>query len=103
MEATILTDRNILRGTPVCELSKKQKDLCKADLYMWCASTPSITSSVEEADGDWKHKTGSTQSSAYDKRNLRIMANEIYDKYGEGTSKAGIKLTAYGMGTWRRR
>ena len=101
--ATILVDRGILPGTPVSELDKKQKDLCKADLYMWCASTPSTTGSIEEADGDWRHKVGSTQSSAYDKRNLRAMAKEIYDKYGEGTTQAGIKLYAYGMKVWRNK
>lgn len=45
--ATILEDRGIAPGTPSKELTRKQKELCKADLYMWCASTPSIKGSVE--------------------------------------------------------
>lgn len=44
--ATILEDRGIAPGTPSKELTRKQKELCKADLYMWCASTPSIKGSV---------------------------------------------------------
>jgi hypothetical protein len=101
--ATILEDRGIAPGTPSKELTRKQKELCKADLYMWCASTPSIKGSVEEAHGTWKHKEGSTESSAYDKRNLRIMANEIYKKYGENVAGSTIKLHARGMRLWPRR
>lgn len=101
--ATILEDRDIAPGTSSKSLTRKQKELCKADLYMWCASTPSIKGSVEEAHGTWKHKEGSTESSAYDKRNLRIMANEIYKKYGENVAGSTIKLHARGMRLWPRR
>lgn len=99
--ATILVDRNIPPGTNVAELDKRTKDLCKADLYMWCASTPSITGSVEDADGEWRHKEGGTQSSAYDKRNLRQMANDIYNLYGENAVQSSIKMNCSGMRIWR--
>jgi hypothetical protein len=101
--ATILIDRGVEAGSSVLALDKKTKDLCKADLYMWCASTPSKTGSVEEADGYWKHKTTGSESSAFDKRNLRAMANDIYKKYGENTTGSSIKLHSNGMRTWRRR
>lgn len=94
---TILVDRDIEPGTPVSDMEKRTKDLCKADLYMWCASTPSITGSVEDANGVWKHKEGGTQSSAYDKRNLRQMANDIYTLYGENIKGSRIRIV--GMGT----
>ena len=94
---TILVDRDIEPGTSVADMDKRTKDLCKADLYMWCASTPSITGSVEDANGVWKHKEGGTQSSAYDKRNLRQMANDIYTLYGENIK--GSKIRIVGMGT----
>ena len=54
--STILIDRGIAPGTDVSTLEKRQKDLCRADLYMWCASPPSVTGSVEDANGVWKHK-----------------------------------------------
>ena len=88
--STILINRGIARGTDVSTLEKRQKDLCRADLYMWCASTPSVTGSVEDANGVWKHKEGGTQSSAYDKRNLRQMANDIYALYGENYRKSSV-------------
>lgn len=100
---SILIDREIKPETPVHDLDKRLKDLCRADLYMWCASTPSTTGSVEDSDGGWKHKEGGSQSSAYDKRNLRVMANDIYKRYGENVSKSTIKLNPRGMRLWRRK
>lgn len=101
--STILIDRGVERGYPVLELDKRTKDLCRADLYMWCASTPSKIGSIEEADGYWKHKEGGKESSAFDKRNLRAMANDIYKMYGENTIKSSIKLNSSGMKVWRRK
>lgn len=95
--ATILVDRGVEAGSSVLALDKRTKDLCKADLYMWCASTPSIMGSVEDSNGVWKHKEGGTQSSAYDKRNLRAMANDIYKLYGENTVSSGMKIVSFGM------
>lgn len=95
--ATILVDRGVEAGSSVLALDKKTKDLCKADLYMWCASTPSIMGSVEDSNGVWKHKEGGTQSSAYDKRNLRAMANDIYKLYGENTVCSSMRIVSFGM------
>lgn len=95
--ATILVDRGVDSGSSVLALDKRTKDLCKADLYMWCASTPSIMGSVEDSNGVWKHKEGGTQSSAYDKRNLRAMANDIYRLYGENTVSSNMRIVSFGM------
>ena len=87
--ASILVDRGIEAGTKVTELSTdeatntKLKDLCTADLYLYCASTPSTISSHREQDGGWTLESGGTQHSAYDARQLRALAQAIYDKYGE--------------------
>lgn len=95
--ATILIDRGVEVGSSVSTLDKRTKDLCKADLYMWCASTPSVIGSVEDSNGVWKHKEGGTQSSAYDKRNLRAMANDIYRLYGERTVSSNMRVVSFGM------
>jgi hypothetical protein len=87
---TIFADRGITKGDPIWVFDKKTLDLATADLYMYCASTPSVKGSTEDSHGGWKHKDGGWESSAYDKRNLRQMANEIYAYYGEKTnSKTG--------------
>lgn len=96
--ASILIDREVESGADVAELDKRTKDLCRADLYMWCASTPSKTGSVEDADGVWKHKEGGTESSAFDKRTLRQMANDIYGMYGENRTVTKVKFGSWGMG-----
>lgn len=86
--ASILVDRNISAGTGVSALSTDRdtntrlRELCTADLYMYCASTPSTISSKREQDGGWTSESGGTQHSAYDARQLRAAAQAIYDKYG---------------------
>lgn len=92
--ATILLDRELWAGIDATELTQQQRDLCTADLYMWCASTPSTRSSTEEADGGWKETKGGWQSSAFDKRQLRAMAKEIYDRYGESAARSVITINS---------
>ena len=84
--ATIFADRGIEQGEIVSYLDRRTLELATADLYMYCASTPSVKGSTEDAHGGWKHKEGGWESSAYDKRNLRQMANDIYARYGETTN-----------------
>ena len=87
--ASILIDRGISAGTCVSDLSSdegvnvKLRELCTADLYLYCASTPSVTSSKKEQDGGWTLESGGMEHSVYDARQLRKMAQDIYDKYGE--------------------
>lgn len=88
----IFLDRGIVSGIDASTLSKQTLDLCTADLYMYCASTPSVKGSTEDAHGGWKHKSGGWESSAYDKRNLRQMANDIYQQYGEKIKKNSIQI-----------
>lgn len=88
----VLIRREIDRDAMVEELTEKQLDLATADIYMWCASTPSVKNDTEDSDGGWKHKEGGWQTSAYDKRQLREMAKELYAKWDEDYTK-GSKIT----------
>lgn len=94
--ASILSDRNIAVGTDVSALSedplenKKIKELCTADLYIYCANTPSTISSNKDSDGNWSVESGGVQHSAYDSRKLRELAKAIYDRYGESVSIESI-------------
>jgi len=100
---SILLDREISEGTIVSDLSddkderKKRRDLCLADVYMYCASLPSTRNNSSEADGQWKSEQGGYQRSAYDSRQLRAMANDIYDKYGEKVQGQKIKMVSIGI------
>ena len=95
--ATILVDRKVSWGDDVQLIDQRTRDLCKADLYMWCASSPSTRKTVEDADGGWKHREGGEQSSAFDKRNLRLMANDIYAMYDERVRTSKVQIYSFGI------
>ena len=91
--AAILLDRDIDRGTDAEELTLKEKRLCTADLYMYCASTPSKSSTKTQKDGGWEVIDGGMEHSAFDARQLREMAKAIYDEYGENiTVRSKVKI-----------
>lgn len=98
---TILVDRGIEHGASVSALDKRTKELCKADLYMWCVNSPSVFGNIEDSNGVWKHKEGGSQTSASDKKHLLRMANRIYKKYGELASNSGIRMKSFGMKVFR--
>lgn len=100
--SAILIDRGIAPGTDVTTLEKRQKDLCRADLYMWCATTPSVTGSVEDANGVWKHKEGGMQISDKDKFQFRKDAKNIYALYGENARKSSVRIVNLGMNMNKR-
>jgi hypothetical protein len=96
----IFLKREVEFGTPAMTLTPKTRELCTADLYIYCASLPSTSGSVEDADAGWRHKEGGTQKSLSDTGKLIAMANEIYRKYGEIPSGSTIKMKPYGMKLW---
>ena len=99
---SILADANIESETPVEELTKRQKELLKADLYVWCASVPQSSGSVEDANGVWKHKESGASVSETDRRNWLRLANIIYKRYGITTvGTSNIKLQSAGMRIWK--
>lgn len=99
----VLIDAGVSDDAVWEELTEKQRDLCKAYTYLWCASTPSVTGSVEDSDGGWSHREGGKQSSAYDKRLMRQMGLDLLAKYGLNAAKSTIHITAGGMRVFPRR
>ena len=96
--ATIFAKRGVSRDDAVASLSEKEIDLCTADLYMWCASTPSAKNNTEDSDGGWKHTEGGFQTSAYDKRLLRAVAKDLYSKWEEATTgQVHARIISYGV------
>ena len=99
----VLIDAGIPEDATWEELTVRQKDLGKAYTYLWCASTPSITGSVEDSDSGWTHREGGKQSSAYDKRLMRQMGLDLLAKYGLNSAKSTIHVTMGGMKVFPRR
>lgn len=95
---SILFKRKIAAEAMASSLTEKQLDLCTADLYLWCAATPSTQNNTEDSDGGWKHVEGGWQTSAFDKRELRAMAKELYEKWGENMpGKSKMKIVHFGI------
>lgn len=102
--ANILFDRQVSPDDLSSELSKKTKLLLKADVLMACANMPSVKVSVEDADGNWKHKESGGQITEADKRRWASTAQNIYALYGENHYvKGGPRIHARGMKYWRRK
>ena len=99
----VLIDAGVPEDAYWDELTVKQKDLCKAYTYLWCASTPSITGSVEDSDSGWSHREGGKQSSAYDKRLMRQMGLDLLAKYGINAAASTIHFATGGMRVFPRR
>lgn len=93
----ILFDRGHSFGEDIIDFEVKDRELSVADALMWCASQPSITGSVEDANGVWKHKEGARTISASDKAELRRRAYRIYRKYGLYIGESSIKMHSIGL------
>lgn len=93
----ILADRNIADNTNITNLTTKEKELCKADLYMWVVTSPNRRGSVSDSDNSWSHSDGGFSLTDADKKAYISMANAIYDKYNEDKkSKTTFKIVSFG-------
>lgn len=101
--ANILLDRHVSPDSLALDLSLRTKMLLKADVYMACSAMPSVAVSVDDADGNWRHKEGGGQISETDKRRWSAIANNIYAQYGEiRYASSGPRVRARGMRIWRK-
>ena len=98
--ASILLDRGVEAGADVATVDTRTRDLCVADVYMWCATLPTTAGRVEDADGEWKHVEGGNSLSVADKRELRRMARAIYKRYGESAGASSFRLSSRGLKIW---
>ena len=78
----ILVDAGIPEGTPVVELTEKQKDLGMAYLYIRVASNPIMSSRVTDRDADWEHTEGNEQWSRSQLQQFLILARTLLAKWG---------------------
>lgn len=94
----ILIGRGVDPNVGINEVEKKDKDLCKADLYVWLCTSPTRRGDTQDSDNSWSHKEGGFTLSKDDKDRLMAMANNIYDMYEEEPiGKRVIKLQSFGI------
>lgn len=96
--SVILVDRNVQPNTDVSLLIERDKELCKADLYMWVASSPNRKGVVSDSDNSWSHSDGGFTLTDADKRTYVSLANLLYDKWDEAKrARSRFKLVSHGI------
>lgn len=87
-------------GTAFDEVTERGKDLAEAWLLCACITLPSVRGSVEDADGNWKHKEGQTEIYVSDKKNMLQRANFLFERWG--LPKQGLrKIEVRSSGIYR--
>ena len=95
----ILSEREITSSKPYDELEKKDKDLLKADLYVWICMGPSKVDSTSDSDNGWKHSEGGYTLSDEDKDRMLAVAKAIYEKYDEEyiDDSVSVAISSFGI------
>lgn len=97
---SILVNRGIAKSTLASELTVKDKELLKADLFVWICLGPSKVSSTSDSDNGWSHSGGGYTLSDDDKDRMLNYAYAIYDKYDEEIpfdDRANISVSSHGI------
>lgn len=94
----VLNERNIESDTPYEELSKKDKDLLKADIYVWICLGPSKVNSTSDSDNGWSHSEGGYTLTDDDKDRMLAFAKATYEKYGEEFIDDSVSVTISSFG-----
>lgn len=64
-------------------VGQRERDLLKADLYVWICMGPSKVNSTTDSDNGWSHSGGGYTLTDEDKDRLLQIAKSIYEKYDE--------------------
>lgn len=95
---SILFKRGVDEGSHAAWLGERELDLCSADIYLWCYLLPSSGRGVKDHDGDWSHEENNSTMTMADKRALRALARQLYDKWGENVpTDSKIVLHSFGV------
>lgn len=90
----------LLRGADAnaaaLDIEEKLRDLCVADLLVRAAMSPD-GGSIEDADGEWKHKETRGNSDSSLRSSLLSRANTLYKKWGEQPVTSGARIVSFGL------
>lgn len=94
----ILSNRGVDVKSAIEDVEKKDKDLCKADLFVWLCTSPTRKGDDADSDNSWAHKVGGYTLSEADKKRLMAMANAIYEMYDEEKPyKSKVRIHSFGI------
>ena len=94
----ILGEREISAETSYENLEKKDKELLKADLYVWICMGPSKVNSTSDSDNGWSHSEGGYALSDEDKDRMLAYAKAIYEKYDEEFDDGSVSVAISSFG-----
>jgi hypothetical protein len=95
----VLSEREIEGDTALSSIDKKDRELLKADLYVWICMGPTKQDSVSDSDNGWKHSEGGYTLSDDDKDRMLAYAKAIYDKYDEEyiDDSVSVHVSSFGI------
>ena len=95
----VLGERKINHDKPYEELEKRDKDLLKADLYVWICLGPSKVNSTSDSDNGWSHSEGGYTLTDEDKDRMLAFAKAIYEKYDEEfvDDSVSVAISSFGI------
>ena len=88
--AAILYDRDIPEGIDIDLVSRRQRDLALADLYVYVAGSSTSSSGEYESDGGWQRQRSA--KNAYNRNGLLALAKQLYAKWDEPFDGASAKV-----------
>ena len=88
--AAILYDRDIPEGIDIDLVSRRQRDLALADLYVYVAGSSTSSSGEYESDGGWQRQRSA--KNAYNRNGLLALAKQLYAKWDEPFDAASAKV-----------
>ena len=97
---SILAGRNHDADEPISGIDTNERELLKADLYMWIVMGPSKVNSTSDSDNGWSHSGGGYSFSEEDKERMLNYAYAIYDKYDEENpfdDRVHIDISSHGI------
>lgn len=84
----IIFNNQVAHGTPMEDLSEKERDLCLADLLVWLSSSSAASTGEMISDGGWSHQKSNKQ--VVDRAGLIRRAHELYVKWDSEKAKTAI-------------
>lgn len=91
--ASVLYNNGVEIGTPIEDVTERQRDLSLADLYMWLCSSSSTSGGELISDGGWQHQKAA--KNVVDRQGLRALARSLYLKWNSpkaDTARGGITM-----------
>ena len=92
----ILFELDIEEDMLAAYLTPRDRDFLKMGVIEAILLSPSMTASVADADGNWSHKEGATESNAVDRNYLRSQLRDLRKKWGLAV-EPGVKLHMNGI------